>query len=47
MTDNKDKELEKINKNFQKSTGMKVVQTPEPNKGKTEFAKDKNVRNGK
>lgn len=35
------KELEKMSKDYQKSTGMKVIQHGEPPAGKTEFAKDK------
>lgn len=34
-------DMEKMRGDFQKSTGMKVVQTPDPPQGKTEFAKDK------
>jgi len=33
-------EQEKMNQDFQKSTGMKVIDQPPSDKGTTEFAKD-------
>lgn len=32
---------EQMRKDYQKITGMQVVQQPQPSQGKTEFAKDK------
>lgn len=38
---NNNNEIEKMQKRYQKSTGMPVVQQEKPNQGKTEFAKDR------
>lgn len=40
------KDLDAMKKSYEKSTGMKVVQPPQPVQGKTEFAKDKKFKDG-
>jgi hypothetical protein len=40
MAENKDKELNDLAKQYEKITGMKVIQTPVPGEGKTTYAKD-------
>lgn len=40
MAMNKDKDLDQMAKQFEKITGMKVIQTPVPPDGKTTYAKD-------
>lgn len=36
----KDKDLDQLAKQFEKTTQMKVIQTPPPTEGKTIYAKD-------
>ena len=40
------KEMDAMKKSFEKSTGMKVIQPMQSTQGKTEFAKDKKVKDG-
>ena len=40
-------EVDKMQKEFAKVTGMKIVETPNPPQGYTEYAKDKKWENGK
>jgi len=41
MAEQENKELDRMNKDYQKSTGMRVIQQDQPPQGKTEYAKDK------
>lgn len=41
MAKEKETEIEKMGKDFQRATGMRMVGTPQPPQGNTEFAKDK------
>lgn len=46
MPDKVKSELDKMNKDFEKATGMRVIQNTPPEQGKTEFAKDKKIKDG-
>jgi len=47
MAENKDKDLDQMAKQFEKITGMKVIQTPVPPEGKITYAKDDPQYKGK
>ena len=47
MPEKKSDEVEKMEKEFAKVTGMKIVETPKNTEGYTEYAKDKKWENGK
>jgi len=46
MPDKNEKEMDTMKKSYEKSTGMKVIQHPNPPAGTIEFAKDKKQPKG-